>query len=596
MPPGAVSKVRPTIPFIGDSGSGGRPGAVPAPGAGDAANNFFLGAGGTFTAVPVPTLQQVYNADPTTIPHILLDGSNPLTIQDPTATTGGTVVVQVLARGDGVAGAAGDGTGQQLQIANSAGVLTPAFEVMAEWSNAGSGSEASEIVSSLAIAGAFVEGLRFRAVGIDTQIVSPFAFILSPNGDLGDGLRITTIANDVYVIPQQSSNEFFLGNTVADPSVDLNRATARAISVVPLGTTITVNSPAEWINFGSVVTMAVPGAPAGTIGGLVSATGTFQFEIDGNGFGAGNLFKNAATFKNATGFAAHFGSQYTFVNTGVYQADGQALSVLFWRNCLFQTTWNTVGGGTLAITLAVNAGGFIQPSVGAGVTFTNMRDWEWGPGTFTGTVTNRSHLYFAATNTPAATIFSGVQSLLAASANHRFIRHTGTAQADFGGLIGLGTGATVDWTIGRLAANVATLGAGDSLRIPATLFMGAAGSVNLSSTTANRLDLATGDTFRIVSGALEFAGTAETISRTAGELLITAANVRTSANLEIDGDLNHDGANVGLRGAAPIAGVAFTVDNPNDLFTLDVAAPTVNNNARVLGALIRVLEGMGVVL
>lgn len=553
------------------------------------------------TLIVPDTLQQSYDQDPTTIPHILLDGANPLTIQDPTATTGASVIVQILARGDGVAGAAGDGVEQQLQIGNSVGTLTPAFSVMTEWSDATAGSEDSEIIFSLSIAGIFAEGLRFRAVGIDTQIVTPFAFILSPNGDQDDGLRISTVANDVYVIPQQPSNEFFLGNTIADPSVDLNRATARAISVVPLGTTVTLNTPGEWINFGSTITMDITGPPLGTIGGLVSATGVFQFRQPGNTFGAGNLFKNSALFKNESGFAVSFGSQYTFVNTATYQADGGAISSLFWRNCLFQTIWNIDNAGTLVITNAVNQGGYINPNVGAGVTFTNMRDWEWGLGIFNGTITNRSHLYFAATATPASTIFSGVESLLAASANHRFIRHIGTAQADFGGLIGLGTGGTVDWTIGRLVANVATLGAGDSLRIPATLFMGSAGSVNLSSTTANRLDLATGDSFRIVSGSLQFIDASQQISATAGELLLTATTVRCSAEMEIDGTLDHDGTLVGFYTVAPA--VQHVTTGQTAGFTAGVGTSVLDDStftggtgaaAYTIGDVVRALKLIGI--
>lgn len=459
----------------------------------------------TTLTVP-PTLQQSYDVDPTTIPHIVLDGVNPLGIRDPTTTTGAATIAQTLSRGDGGALGIGDGVAQRFSMDNDASVQTPAFQVAAEWSDASSESEDSEIVFSLSIAGIFAEGLRFRAVGIDTQIVSPFAFILSPNGDMDDGLRISTVANDVYVIPQQASNEFFLGNTVADPSVNLNRGSSRALSIIPLGTTITAlgGGSGNWINFGSTIIMDYPDS---TISGLVAASGTFEFNQNGNNVGAGNLFKNSAIFKNVPGSGTiRIGSQYTFVHIGNYQADTDAITNLFHRVSLLQTTWSTINGGTQAVT-TINGGGFVNPFVNAGVTVTNMRDWEF-LGSITGTVTNRAHIYFHPGNTPASTIHSGIQSLMSASANHRFIRHQGTAQSDFGGLIGLGTGPTVDWTIGRLAANIATLGAGDSLRIPATLFFGSAGSVNLSSTTSNRLDLASGDSFRIIDGALEhLAGT-----------------------------------------------------------------------------------------
>ena len=84
----------------------------------------------------------------------------------------------------------------------------------------------------------------------------------------------------------------------------------------------------------------------------------------------------------------------------------------------------------------------------------------------------------------------------------------------------------MDWTIGRLAANVATLGAGDSLRIPVNLFMGAAGQVALGSTIANRLDLASGDTLRLVGGPLQFIdATAQIDAPVAGNLEVTATRV-----------------------------------------------------------------------
>lgn len=48
--------------------------------------------------------------------------------------------------------------------------------------------------------------------------------------------------------------------------------------------------------------------------------------------------------------------------------------------------------------------------------------------------------------------------------------------------------------------------------------------------------------------------------RTAGELLLTASQVRTSAELEIDGTLDHDGANAGFFGAAPVVQPGHIVD------------------------------------
>lgn len=51
-PPGTIQKTRPTVSFIGDSGSGGKPGAVPAPAAGDNAAGKFLKADATWAVPP----------------------------------------------------------------------------------------------------------------------------------------------------------------------------------------------------------------------------------------------------------------------------------------------------------------------------------------------------------------------------------------------------------------------------------------------------------------------------------------------------------------------------------------------------------------
>ena len=502
------------------------------------------------------TLDQAYVAGSALL---TLTGLGTLIVRDTTVTSASTSVALQLDRTGGSL-AVGDGIALDFSLNSDAGTMRDAFRIASEWGDPTDGAEFSEVVFSGRVGGIFTEALRFRNAGLATAIVTPLALNLSPNGDVDDGVQITTIANDVFIVPFNPANEFFLGNTVADPSVDLDRGTARAMSLIPLGTTLTTAMPGEWVNFGSTVILDYV---AGSIGGLISATGTFEFRQAGNGFGAGNLFKNAATFKNENAVAVSFGSQYTFVNAGTYQADAASISSLFWRNCLFQTQWNVINAGTLQINV-VNAGGFINPNLGAGVNFTNMRDWEFAAGTFAGTVTNRSHLYFAATNTPAVTIFSGIQSLLAASANHRFIRHTGTAQADFGGVVGFGAGATVD--------------------------------VLLSRGAANRLDLATGDSFRLVSGSLQFAGTAEQISRSAGELLLTAAIVRTTQDLEIDGDLDHDGTNVGFHGVAPAPlSAAYTPTNVTPDRAYDANATSINEIADVLGTLIADMQLKGLI-
>jgi hypothetical protein len=485
-----------------------------------------------------------------------------LHVHMPSPTTGTIINVLDLGRASAGTGNLGvnDGVSGRWSMNNAAGTETDAFEIGARWDVATAGSETAAIVFRSRILGLFAESMRFQANGVATQLVAPFQFYLSPNADTANGLQLTTIASDTYVIPIAVANGFYLGNSTADPSVNLNRTNARAFDIIPLGTTISTASPPDWIALASTVVIDV--GPTGSLGGFVAVSGSIEFRQPGSAFGAGNLFKISGTIKNESGANVDIGSQYTFVHVGTYQADGAfAQSNFFHRVCLFQPTWSTINGATMAVVTA-NTGGLINPTIGAGVTVTNMRDWEWSAGTFTGTVTNHSHLYFPATNAAAATIFEGIRSLLVASANHRFIRHVGTAQSDFGGAIGLGSGATID--------------------------------VVLSRGAANRMDLASGDDFRLVSGSLQFAGTAEQISRTAGELLLTATTVRTSAELEIDGTLDHDGTTIGFFGTAPAAqAAAYTPTNVTTDRAYDANSTTIDELADVLGTLIADLQSYG---
>lgn len=516
--------------------------------------------------------------------------ANPVTWTEPTATTAGTVVAQVLARSGGNL-AANDGVSQDLALNSDAGTRRTAFRVTAEWSDPTDGSEDSEIIFMNRIAGILLEGLRFRAIGVDTQITTPFAFVISPNADQDSGLRISTVANDVYVIPQVPTDEFFLGNTIADPSVDLNRGNSRAFDIIPLGTTITAlgGGGGNWINFGSNVVLDYVNA---TVSGLVAFSGEMRFRQAGNLAGAGNLFKMQGTFKNEVGAFVGIGSQYTFVHVGVYQADGAFASTgnLFHRICLFQTTWNTINGATLAITTA-NQGGFINPFVQAGVTITNARDWEWSPGTYNGTVVDRAAIYFADL-TGGTSSLAGIRSFIAAGATRRFINHTGTAQSDFGGTIGLGAGATIDITFERLVAGILTLGAGQSLRVPSILFMGAAGSINLREGAADRLDLAPGDSFRISdTGQLQF-GADVVLSRGAADRLDLASG--DSFNI-IGGDFTHTGTNFGVHGSSAPQSPAYTVNNPTTLRTIDVVAGTLVDLLQFVGTMAADLAAKGII-
>ena len=435
-------------------------------------------------------LNTSYLASPAGGPHIVVDPTiGPPTIQEPTATTAGVVTASRLERNTALA--IGDGVSLDFRLGSSAGTLRDAFRISSVWGVATDGAEFSEVVFSGRVAGLFTEALRFRNVGLATAIVAPLALNLNPNGITADGLQLTTIGTDVYLLPLTSSSEFFLGNTVADPSVDLNRATSRAMSLIPLGTTITAlgGGSGNWINFGSNVVLDYANA---TISGLLATSGQFRFRQSGTNVGAGNLFKNSGIFTNEIGSSVSLGSQYTYVHIGTYRADGAggafAQANLFHRNCLFQIRWEAINGATMALTTA-NTGGFINPQVASGVTITNFRSWEFNPGAFTGTVVDHHAIYFAnlssGTNSTAA-----IRSLVASGATRRFINHTGTAQSDFGGAIGLGSGATIDVVLSRGAANRLDLASGDSFRIINGNLEHQAGSVGFHGVTPAALSAA----------------------------------------------------------------------------------------------------------
>jgi hypothetical protein len=80
------------------------------------------------------------------------------------------------------------------------------------------------------------------------------------------------------------------------------------------------------------------------------------------------------------------------------------------------------------------------------------------------------------------------------------------------------------------------------------------------------------------------------------DLVITAANVRTTAALEIDGALNHDGATAGFFGTAPAAqAAAYTPSNVTADRSYDANSTTIDELADVLGTLIADLQSYGLV-
>jgi hypothetical protein len=337
----------------------------------------------------------------------------------------------------------------------------------------------------------------------------------------------------------------------------------------------------------------------GSIGGFVSLDGSVIFDtVDASGFGMGNALRAGFNWIGLNG--ANLGPGFVFAGNNTFTADGGVTSISQTRIYFDNAVYNTANGGTLNSGISTIGhvsfwAGMQMPD--ASVTIVQRRGLfvpEVGPGLL-GTLTTQGavdidDLSHAATN-------FGIRSTMSAGAGKLVFDLQGTAQANFGGVVGLGLGATVDWEISRVAANLASLADGDSLRITTgSLFMGPAGDVALSRGAADRLDLASGDDFRLLSGALQFAGTAEQISASAGELLLTAAVTRTTAELDIGGALNHDGTTIGFYGAAPVVqSAAYTPTNVSADRAYDADATSTSELADVLGTLIADLQATGII-
>ncbi len=105
-------------------------------------------------------------------------------------------------------------------------------------------------------------------------------------------------------------------------------------------------------------------------------------------------------------------------------------------------------------------------------------------------------------------------------------------------------------------------------------FQNTRGAVKILNIAYNSTDLQTTIYSTAVNG-VEF--------RSAGELLLTAPQVRMTAELEIDGTLDHDGANAGFFGAAPVAQPVHIVDADGTLADITTKFNTLLGQVAALG-------------
>ena len=110
------------------------------------------------------SLQAAYNAkvDP---PHVTVVTTKPLTIAEPTASSGTTLPALVLGRAAGNA-AAGDGVGFYYGITSANGTARIAALVDVDWDDPSNGAESAAYVISVMSAGSMVEAFRADQDGV----------------------------------------------------------------------------------------------------------------------------------------------------------------------------------------------------------------------------------------------------------------------------------------------------------------------------------------------------------------------------------------------------------------------------------------------
>ena len=242
-----------------------------------------------------------------------------------------------------------------------------------------------------------------------------------------------------------------------------------------------------------------------SFGGFINAVGTLDLQDQGFAFNTGLLF-NLGMIVN---LQADSGPIYTLIDQPIMRADNGARTISQHNAVRAQPRYGpNINGGSLVAGSAQLYFAFITVDGSGGASSVTTVDYFIANSpNLTGGGTIGTMNVFQIADITGPTTIRGIYSLMN---NGDFISHQGTAPSRFGGPIQLSDGAgAVDWELTRLAPNFATLADGDSFRISTgLLFFGAAGSVSLREGVANRLDLSTGDSFRIINGAFEhLAGT-----------------------------------------------------------------------------------------
>lgn len=265
---------------------------------------------------------------------------------------------------------------------------------------------------------------------------------------------------------------------------------------------------------GRTITLNIPGG--GGVGNDTAPAGmnfahTVRFEDTGFLFAAQLLINAAVQVECATNTV---GPLYLFLDQYKTYADTNSATCTQHNTIRAQPSWGpNINGGSITQTSAqlFFCAATVDATVGS-ASITQLDYFTLNNVTLTagGTITTFNGISILDISGP--TTIRGIQSLMN---NGTFINHVGTAPSNFGGAITMSAGAGAqDWQLSYLAANIATLADGDSLRITTGgMFFGSAGSVNIGSSVANRLDLGAGDSFLITAtGSLQFGGTVAQIT------------------------------------------------------------------------------------
>ena len=311
--------------------------------------------------------------------------------------------------------------------------------------------------------------------------------------DLGSGV------GDVLAVRDSSGDDIL---RVADGQIDFGQSARRIQSMQQPDTTgrfgtelwpddfsittATGQGAAFFSDAARVITLNIPGggglgndtAPAG-----INFVHTVSFDDPGFVF-ASQLLINAAVRVRAR---ANVGPLYLFLDQYTTFADGGAFICTQHNTIRAQPRWGpNINGGSIVQTSAelYFAAATVDATVGsASITTLNYFAPKNPTLTAGGTIGT-----FNVMDIPAITTPTTIRGINSAMSNGTFIRHVGTAPVELGGALRLAAGAgAADWEITHLAANLATLATGDSLRISTgSLLFGSSGTVALSSSVANR--------------------------------------------------------------------------------------------------------------